>query len=170
MNKSRVLILVDAQSMYYGLRSTKGYEKRKVDFKLLKEELVSLTGNDSDKETIDLFAYLAHAPTQKGMSFFALLKKLGYTLKIKSYTPDDKGLSVISDMQMDLINNAAHYDQVMIVSGNGAFHPAFKAIKDNWDVETHIISFEHTLHGVYDESDVVDYVTDLNPEKVAMEL
>jgi len=175
MNKSRVLILVDIQNTFYGLQGvSERYKDAKVDCKKLKEFLLELTGNLPEHEEVDLFGYLAHAPTQRGMSFFALLKKLGYTLKIKSFVPGQKKLSVVSDMQMDLIDKASQYDQVMVVSGSGAFYPAFRAIKDNWDVETQIVSFEHVLHGVYlaeraQDTRYVDQVDFIDPRDVVMD-
>ncbi len=118
---------------------------------------------------MDVRGYVVRTPKYRGTALFAFLRKIGYSLCVR-YFPDDhkeedewKG-TVSNIMQMDLIQECANYDAVVVVSGNGVFEPAFKAMENNWGhVHRVICAFKETLHETYTRrDDLVDHVVYLD--------
>ena len=171
----KLLILVDVQNVFYGSRN---YSNNcgQIDYVYLVEEIEDRVADfcgipeDEDIDTT-VFGYVVQTPKYRGMSFFAFLKRIGYTLRVRHY-PDDRSENdpwkgtVSSMMQMDFIEHASDYDAVVVVSGSGVFAPVFKASEQNWPkVIRGIAAFEGTLHASYERKDgLVDIVINLGEE------
>jgi uncharacterized LabA/DUF88 family protein len=118
---------------------------------------------------MEVRGYVVRTPKYRGTALFAFLRKIGYSLCVR-YFPDDhreddewKG-TVSNIMQMDLIQECVNYDAVVVVSGNGVFEPAFKAMEHNWShVHRIICAFKDTLHETYTRrDDLVDHIIHLD--------
>lgn len=183
---NNVLVLVDVQNVFYGSKSYSNNQQQ-VDYEKLlavvKEEMVEyfeqIRSNFSSnwqvpflgiseaqpEVNMDVRGYVVRTPKYRGTALFAFLRKIGYSLCVR-YFPDDhreddewKG-TVSNIMQMDLIQECVNYDAVVVVSGNGVFEPAFKAMEHNWShVHRIICAFKETLHETYTRrDDLVDHV------------
>lgn len=183
--KTKALILVDVQNVFYGSKNYTSGNGR-VDYEKLityiKNELIAYynlsdedfqAGDLSDEGEIDadIFGYVVRTPKYRGLDFFAFLTRIGYTLRVRPYNDEGnedepwKG-TTCNMMQMDLLERCADYDVVVVVSGSGVFEPAFKAIKKNWPKVTRMISaFENTLHATYERrEDLIHHILYLNEE------
>jgi uncharacterized LabA/DUF88 family protein len=174
----RLLILVDVQNVFYGSRNYSD-GRRQVDYAYLIDEIEGAVANwkgipsESIFDDIDttIFGYVVQTPKYRGMSFFAFLKRMGYTLRVRHY-PEDKSENepwrgtVSSMMQMDFIEYASNYDVVVVVSGSGVFAPVFKAAQRNWpEVGRGIAAFDGTLHSSYScKEGLVDLIINLGDE------
>ena len=159
-NVKEVLLMVDIQNTYYGAKNFEGKDYR-IDYLKLKEfleEQLELTYEGS-LVTVDAYAYVVESANAKGSPLFLRLSDMGYYLSSVFETDSGEMLgSITSKMQMDLLNEGANYDGVMVVSGSGIFAPAFRSLRDNHpEVSRFIAAFESTLHSVYTtEQDVID--------------
>jgi len=166
----RILILVDVQNVFYGSKSfSEG--KDQVDYaqltlwleKQMRETRAPRAVEGSDEDiNFTKFGYVVQTPRYNGTRFFAFLRKIGYSLRVRSYDEavdsDDWKGTVAAMMQMDLLEHTPRHDVVVVVSGSGVFEPAFRAIRENWpDTYIYLCGFEDTIHEVYTkEEDIID--------------
>lgn len=172
----RILILVDVQNVFYGSKSFSG-GKDQVDYAQL---TLWLENEMRERSTLEAFpiglahgvlsphveftklGYVVQTPRYNGTRFFAFLRKIGYSLRVRSYDEavdsDEWKGTVASMMQMDLLEHTPRHDVVVVVSGSGVFEPAFRAIRENWpDTYIYLCGFEDTIHEVYTkEEDIID--------------
>ena len=121
--------------------------------------------------TTDVYGYVVRTPKYKGLDFFAFLKRIGYTLRVRPFNDEGnedepwKG-TTCNMMQMDLLDQCSDYDVVVVVSGSGVFEPAFKAVRKNWpEVRCMIAAFENTLHDTYERREgLLDHIIYLDEE------
>lgn len=173
-----VLILVDVQNVFYGSKSfSEG--KDQVDYAKL-TRWVENAVRESSGEDIPItppgipaltqeieftkLGYVVQTPRYNGTRFFAFLRKIGYSLRVRSYDEavdsDEWKGTVAAMMQMDLLEHTPRHDVVVVVSGSGVFEPAFRAIRENWpDTYIYLCGFEDTIHEVYTKQD--DLIDDL---------
>ena len=191
METKKALILVDVQNVFYGSKNYTGgsgridYEKlvariteELTDFYNLTEDEFYSEEDEADplhelyvEVKTDVYGYVVRTPKYKGLDFFAFLNRIGYKLRVRPYNEEGneeepwKG-TTCNMMQMDLLEQCADYDVVVVVSGSGVFEPAFKAMKKNWpDVVRMIAAFENTLHATYERrEDLVSHVIYLDEE------
>lgn len=189
--RERVLVLVDVQNVFYGSKSYSN-NQRQVDYakllEVIEEEMNAYLDAAMSETTrimakieshglipihpraeLDVRGYVVKTPKYSGTALFAFLRKIGYKLCVR-YFPDDhreedewKG-TVSNIMQMDLIQECADYDAVVVVSGNGVFEPAFKAMEHNWShIHRVVCAFDTTLHETYTRrDDLVDHLIHLD--------
>ena len=172
----RILILVDVQNVFYGSKSfSEG--KDQVDYAQLtlwvEDEMRERRRLESypirmtpelSKPYIEFtkLGYVVQTPRYNGTRFFAFLRKIGYSLRVRSYDEtvdsDEWKGTVAAMMQMDLLEHTPRHDVVVVVSGSGVFEPAFRAIRENWpDTYIYLCGFEDTIHEVYTkEDDILD--------------
>jgi len=173
-----VLVLVDVQNVYFGSKSFSN-NRQQIDYEkllaVIKEEMLKYFDSCGVESKIietppatanfDVRGYVVRTPKYRGTALFAFLRKVGYSLCVRyfpdDYKEDDEWHGTVSNlMQMDLIQECGNYDAVVVVSGNGIFEPAFKAMEKNWEyVHRVICAFEDTLHETYTRrDDLVDHI------------
>lgn len=142
----RILASVDIQLLFLSAREEFGPLAR-LDF----VKLMNLFKKDKDS-VVDAIAYILASPVHDDRNFVRFLKKLGYITMRKSAqldkNPDSqhkvKGRAWSDSMVWEAIKIIDRYDEVFIVSGNGAFCSVANAAKESGKKVT-VVSFKSSL-------------------------
>lgn len=183
-----VTVLVDIQNIYYGAlnhpsggkidyKKLMDFVKQQIDreltlyFKRKYSDLPYPLGIPGCHELVPYAgeynwnAYVVQTPRYNGVYLFALLSKLGYTLREVRYPSDldeddDWKGGVVAQMQMDYVQRAPQSRAMVVVTGNGGMAPAFEASRDNWPyIPRYLVTFEHTMHSAFEDKD--DIITNI---------
>ncbi|MCX6738207.1 MAG: NYN domain-containing protein [Candidatus Parcubacteria bacterium] len=130
----RVVILIDAQNLYY---SAKHLYRSKVNF----EEVLKLA--IADRLLIRAFAYVVQTKTGEEKPFFEALTGLGIETRIKplqEYYGGQKKADWDVGIVVDAIRASATADVIILVSGDGDFIPLVEYLK-NQGKRVEIIAF-----------------------------
>jgi uncharacterized LabA/DUF88 family protein len=132
-----VFAVVDSQNLYHTCRSAFGPEA-KVDYKLLKEAVISNIAPSSSRLLVEMIAYTVATPRRRGNdTFLSMLKSLGYLTKTQfvEYAPNStKNLIrtewtvgiTIDTMKRVLAEEPPH--RFVLVSGSGVFEPLVREL------------------------------------------
>lgn len=148
----RTALFVDLSNVYYGAKEA-GIT---VDYRKL---LVDLTG---DRSLVRAYAYTGVDPENEGQKAFQqFLRDAGYKVVAKEVRRfADGGMKANLDIELvvDLIRLAPRLDAAVIVSGDGDFAPAIRAVQE-MGVRVEVAGFRRTTSA--DLLEVADEYRDL---------
>lgn len=121
--EQRVGVFVDVSNMYH---SSRHLYKRKVNFKEVLKTAVA------GRKLIRAIAYVIKAETELEQSFFEALGKSGFEVKMKGlqvfFGGQKKGDWDVG-ITVDMIKMGPKLDAMVLVSGDGDFHPLLEYLK-----------------------------------------
>jgi uncharacterized LabA/DUF88 family protein len=111
----KVAVFVDVQNIYY---TTKHIFQRHFNYHAFWQQAVQ------GKEVVAAIAYAIDKGDQKQQSFQAILKNIGFEIKLKRYIQRSDGSSKGDwdvGITLDILEFAAQTDQLILLSGDGDF-------------------------------------------------
>ena len=121
-----VSIFVDVQNIYYTTKQAFG---RNFDY----NKFWSLA--TKNRKVVDAFAYAISRADEKQKQFQNILRGIGFEIKLKPFIQRFDG-SAKGDwdvgITLDMIENAAKSDVIILLSGDGDFDLLAKKIRDNF--------------------------------------
>lgn len=121
-----VSIFVDVQNIYYTTKQAFG---RNFDY----NKFWSLA--TKNRKVIDAFAYAISRADEKQKQFQNILRGIGFEIKLKPFIKRSDG-SAKGDwdvgITLDIIQNAAKSDVIILLSGDGDFDLLAKKIRDDF--------------------------------------
>ncbi len=128
----KIAIFVDVQNIYYTTRQTYG---RQFDYRKLWQRI------NAKGEIVSAVAYAIHRGDDKQLKFQNALRKIGFTVKLKSYIQRSDG-SAKGDwdvgITIDVMESAQDVDTVVLLSGDGDFDLLLKKINEDYAVTTEV--------------------------------
>jgi len=125
----KTFIQLDVQNLFFSAKDI----KKRIDFLKIKESLYS-----TEKDILDIYAYIIRTPDANSEKFENFLKSLGYILNIKKahistdesgkriYTGTDQDMSIC----IDCMKNINLFDKWILMSGDGDFIDLCKYLKE----------------------------------------
>jgi uncharacterized LabA/DUF88 family protein len=125
---NRIAVFADVQNIYYTTRQIYG---RQFNYRKLWKQL-STAG-----EIVSATAYATHRSDDRQLKFQDVLKRIGFTVKLKPYLQRSDG-SAKGDwdvgITLDVVEAANHVDTVVLLSGDGDFDLLLKKIRKEYAV------------------------------------
>lgn len=132
----RVAIFADVQNIYYTTRHR--YQKH---FNYSAFWGQALTG----RQLVFAFAYATDRGDAKQQGFQSILKRIGFTLKLKPYIQRSDG-SAKGDwdvgITLDVMECASQVDRVILLSGDGDFDLLLLKIRQNYGVSSEVYGID----------------------------
>lgn len=153
----RVGVFVDVQNMYH---SAKNLYRANVNFSKVLEKAVD------DRQLIRAIAYVIKSKTREEQSFFDVIAKQGFELKIKDLQIFSGGMKKADwdiGMAVDAIKVANKLDVIVLVTGDGDFIPLIFYLRENKGCRVEVMAFGKTTSGKLIES--ADEFIDLSKDK-----
>ena len=127
-----VAIFADVQNIYY---TTRQAYQAQFDYQAFWSVATA------NREVTSAFAYAIDRRDQKQMQFQEILKKIGFTVKLKPYIQRSDG-SAKGDwdvgIALDMMEAAADVDIIVLVSGDGDFDLALERIHEKHGAATEV--------------------------------
>ena len=143
----RVIVLIDAQNLYY---SAKNLYRSKVNF----EEILKLA--ISERRLVRAFAYVVQTKTGEEKPFFEALTGLGIETRVKPLQEYYGGLKKADwdvGIVVDGIRASTSADVIVLVSGDGDFIPLVEYLR-NQGKRVEVIAFgRSTSSKIKEEAD-----------------
>ena len=153
----RVGVFVDVQNMYH---SAKNLYRANVNFSKVLEKAVD------GRQLIRAIAYVIKSKTREEQSFFDVIAKQGFELKIKDLQIFSGGMKKADwyiGMAVDAIKVANKLDVIVLVTGDGDFIPLIFYLRENKGCRVEVMAFGKTTSGKLIES--ADEFIDLSKDK-----
>ena len=153
----RVSVFVDVQNMYH---SAKNLYRANVNFSKVLEKAVD------GRQLIRAIAYVIKSKTREEQSFFDVIAKQGFELKIKDLQIFSGGMKKADwdiGMAVDAIKVANKLDVIVLVTGDGDFIPLIFYLRENKGCRVEVMAFGKTTSGKLIES--ADEFIDLSKDK-----
>ncbi len=134
----RVAVFVDVQNMYH---SAKNLYHDNVNFA---EVLKTATAG---RQLIRAIAYTTRSENQTENSFFEALDKQGFEVKMKDlqiFVDGSKKGDWDVGITVDTIKLADKIDSIILVTGDGDYHPLVKYLQENKGCQVELVSFKET--------------------------
>ena len=132
--RRRIAVFVDVQNIYY---TTKQQYRRHFDYRAWWNDLWD------DGDVIHAFAYAVERDDPGQRKFQAILRDIGFTVKLKPFIQRRDG-SAKGDwdvgITLDVYEHAGDVDLVVIASGDGDFAPLVERIKKRFGVLVRVTS------------------------------
>lgn len=128
----RIAVFVDVQNIYYTTRQAYG---RQFNYRKLWQR-ISATG-----EIVSATAYAIHRGDDRQLRFQNVLRKIGFTVKLKPYIQRSDGSSKGDwdvGITIDVLEAAADVDTVVLLSGDGDFDQLLDKIRKDYAVSTEV--------------------------------
>lgn len=159
----RVAVLVDVQNMYHSARNLYG---ARVNFAEILKTAVS------GRKLVRAVAYVVRSDTPEEKAFFDALEKAGFEIKVKDLQIFYGGLKKADwdvGLSVDAIRFASFAEALVLVSGDGDFHPLLEYLK-NQGRQVEVIAFSKTASKSLKDS--ADEFVDLSasPQKYMMKI
>jgi uncharacterized LabA/DUF88 family protein len=126
----KIAVFVDVQNIYYTTRQAYGQH---FNYKAFWQEL-SQYG-----EIVTAYAYAIERADTQQLAFQEILRKIGFTIKLKPYIQRSDG-SAKGDwdvgITLDIMEEAAFVDTVVLASGDGDFDLLLERASTRHNVET----------------------------------
>jgi len=127
---NRIAVFADVQNIYYTTREAYG---RQFDYRKFWQQL------SSAGEIVSATAYATHRGDDRQLRFQDMLKRIGFTVKLKPYIQRSDG-SAKGDwdvgITLDVVDTAKTVDTVVLVSGDGDFDLLLQKIRKDNGVNT----------------------------------
>ncbi len=153
----RVGVFVDVQNMYH---SAKNLHSANVNFAKVLEEAVA------GRQLIRAIAYVIRSKSREEQSFFEVISKQGFELKIKNLQIFPGGMKKADwdiGMAVDAIKLADKLDAIILVTGDGDFIPLIAYLRENKGCRVELLAFSKTASSKLVEA--VDGFIDLSKNK-----
>ncbi|MCH7759051.1 NYN domain-containing protein [Patescibacteria group bacterium] len=153
----RVGVFIDVQNMYH---SAKNLYRANVNFSKVLEKAVD------DRQLIRAIAYVIKSKTREEQTFFDVIAKQGFELKIKDLQIFSGGMKKADwdiGMAVDAIKVANKLDVIVLVTGDGDFIPLIFYLRENKGCRVEVMAFGKTTSGKLIES--ADEFIDLSKDK-----
>ena len=153
----RVGVFIDVQNMYH---SAKNLYRANVNFSKVLEKAVD------DRQLIRAIAYVIKSKTREEQTFFDVIAKQGFELKIKDLQIFSGGMKKADwdiGMAVDAIKVANKLDVIVLVTGDGDFIPLILYLRENKGCRVEVMAFGKTTSGKLIES--ADEFIDLSKDK-----
>lgn len=128
----KIAIFVDVQNIYYTTRQAYG---RQFNYRNFWQRI------KSEGEIVSATAYAIHRGDEKQLQFQNVLKKIGFTVKLKPYIQRSDG-SAKGDwdvgIAIDIMETAKDVDTVVLLSGDGDFDLLLEKIKRDYLVNAEV--------------------------------
>ena len=128
----KVAIFVDVQNIYY---TTRQHFARHFDYRRFWDEVTR------DRQVVGAFAYAIERDDPRQRQFQAILKALGFELRLKPFIQRKDG-SAKGDwdvgITLDIVEYAAQTDVVVLASGDGDFDLLVQRVRDRHDVRVEV--------------------------------
>lgn len=128
----RVAIFVDVQNIYYTVKSC--YQCN-FDYTIFWEMVTK------NRQVVNAYAYAINRNDPKQIEFQAILKRIGFNVKLKPYISRSDG-STKGDwdvgITIDVLDNAPHVDTIVLASGDGDFAMLLEKIHKDHHVTTEV--------------------------------
>lgn len=137
----KVAIFVDVQNIYYTTRQAFG---KQFDYRAFWARV------STDREVIAAFAYAIERNDGKQQAFQQILRDIGFEVKLKPYIQRSDGSSKGDwdvGITLDLIEQAATADVVVLASGDGDFDLALDRVYTRFGVPTEVYGVEQLTAG-----------------------
>jgi uncharacterized LabA/DUF88 family protein len=125
---NRIAVFADVQNIYYTTRQAYG---RQFNYRKLWQQLAA-TG-----EIVSATAYATHRGDDKQLKFQDVLKRIGFSVKLKPYIQRSDG-SAKGDwdvgITIDVMDVAKNVDTVVLLSGDGDFDLLLRKIRKDFAV------------------------------------
>ena len=132
--RRRIAIFVDVQNIYYTVRE---HYRRQFDYQKLWREL------EQHGEISFAAAYAIERDDDKQKQFQHKLREIGFDVKLKPFIQRADG-SRKGDwdvgITIDVMEEAAHSDVVVLATGDGDFTPLIDRIKERYGVKVWVVS------------------------------
>jgi uncharacterized LabA/DUF88 family protein len=128
----KIALFVDVQNIYYTTRQAYG---RQFNYRELWQRI------SSEGEIVLANAYAIDRHDQKQVQFQSVLKKIGFTIKLKPYIQRSDGTSKGDwdvGITIDIMQAAKDVDCVVLLSGDGDFDLLLLEIRRNFDVSAEV--------------------------------
>lgn len=150
----RVAVLIDTQNMYYSARNL--YNAR-VNFKNIVDDAVG------GRRLVRAIAYVVRTKTGDERPFFDALGKAGIETKekdLQTFIGGAKKADWDTGICIDAIKLADKVDAIVLISGDGDFHPLLEYLKVTKGCLVEVMSFKETMSSKLLE--IVDGYTNLS--------
>ena len=128
----KIALFVDVQNIYYTTRQAYG---RQFNYRELWQRI------SSEGDIVLANAYAIDRHDQKQVQFQNVLKKIGFTIKLKPYIQRSDGTSKGDwdvGITIDIMQAAKDVDSVVLLSGDGDFDLLLLEIRRGFDVTTEV--------------------------------
>lgn len=135
----RVAIFIDTQNMYYSARNL---FNARVNFKNIVEDAVG------DRRLVRAIAYVVRTKTGEERPFFDALGKAGIETKekdLQTFIGGAKKADWDTGICIDAIKLADKVDAIVLISGDGDFHPLLEYLKVTKGCLVEVMSFKETM-------------------------
>ncbi len=150
----RVAVFIDTQNMYYSARNL---FNARVNFKNIVEDAVG------GRRLVRAIAYVVRTKTGEERPFFDALGKAGIETKekdLQTFIGGAKKADWDTGICIDAIKLADKVDAVVLISGDGDFHPLLEYLKVTKGCLVEVMSFKETMSSKLLE--IVDGYTNLS--------
>lgn len=150
----RVAVFIDTQNMYYSARNL--YNAR-VNFKNIVDDAVG------GRRLVRAIAYVVRTKTGEERPFFDALTKAGIETKekdLQTFIGGAKKADWDTGICIDAIKLADKVDAIVLISGDGDFHPLLEYLKVTKGCLVEVMSFKETMSSKLLE--IVDGYTNLS--------
>ncbi len=150
----RVAVFIDTQNMYYSARNL---FNARVNFKNIVEDAVG------DRRLVRAIAYVVRTKTGEERPFFDALGKAGIETKekdLQTFIGGAKKADWDTGICIDAIKLADKVDAIVLISGDGDFHPLLEYLKVTKGCLVEVMSFKETMSSKLLE--IVDGYTNLS--------
>jgi len=128
----KIALFVDVQNIYYTTRDSYG---RQFNYRKFWQQL------SSEGEIVSAYAYAIARNDDAQRKFQDALKHIGFEVKLKPYIQRKDG-SAKGDwdvgITIDVLENAARVDRVILLSGDGDFDLLLQKIKTQYNVSAEV--------------------------------
>jgi uncharacterized LabA/DUF88 family protein len=128
----KIALFVDVQNIYYTTRQAYG---RQFNYRELWQRI------SSEGEIVFANAYAIDRHDQKQVQFQNVLRKIGFTIKLKPYIQRSDGTSKGDwdvGITIDIMQTAKEVDSVVLLSGDGDFDLLLLEIRRSFGVSTEV--------------------------------
>jgi uncharacterized LabA/DUF88 family protein len=129
---TRIALFVDVQNIYY---TTRQAYRRQFNYRKLWEKI------SAQGEIVCAYAYAIERNDDKQKDFQNALKQIGFEIKLKPYIQRSDG-SAKGDwdvgITIDMLEQAALVDTVILLSGDGDFDLLLRKIKQKYAARTEV--------------------------------
>lgn len=150
----RVAVFIDTQNMYYSARNL---FNARVNFKNIVEDAVG------GRRLVRAIAYVVRTKTGEERPFFDALGKVGIETKekdLQTFIGGAKKADWDTGICIDAIKLADKVDAIVLISGDGDFHPLLEYLKVTKGCLVEVMSFKETMSSKLLE--IVDGYTNLS--------
>lgn len=127
-----IAIFVDVQNIYYTTRQAYG---RQFNYRKLWQQI------SSEGEIVSATAYAIHRGDEKQLQFQNVLKKIGFSVKLKPYIQRSDGTAKGDwdvGIAIDVMEAAKDVDTVILLSGDGDFDLLLQKITRDYAVRAEV--------------------------------